>query len=420
VADGEVELALGTDTAGSGRVPAALCGIVGLKPTRGWLSTRGVVPACRSLDCVSVFAPDVRSAAVAIAAAAGFDTDDPWSRRPPTDRRRRPVERIGVPDTETLRAHCHPLVVEAFRALDLWDFEVVEIDLQAYLRAGELLYGGALVAERYDAVGAFVDANPEAVDPTVRGIISAAGSIPAHELARDLDALAGLRRRADQAWATVDAILLPTVPDHPTRAAVAADPLGTNAALGRFTSGTNLVDWCAAAVPAGARADGLPFGVSLLGPAWSDRQVWAAAACVVGMPAPPPDDPYDERIELVVCGAHLEGQPLHHQLSDRRARLVARTWTAPRYRMHALATSPPKPGLVRVAPGHGASLEVEVWSLDPTAFGAFVSEVPAPLTIGSVELADGTWAKGFLCEPLALAGTTDITHCGGWRAWLGR
>jgi allophanate hydrolase len=416
VATHEVDVALGTDTAGSGRVPAALCGIVGLKPTRGWLSTRGVVPACRSLDCVTAFARDVALAAEVISAAAGVDGADPWSRRAPPDHGATPVRRLGVPSRSALGALCHPQVVAAFEALDRRDFAVVEVDLSAYLAAGRLLYDGAFVAERYAAVGAFVDAHPDEVDPIVGGIIGAAASIRAHALAHDVDVLAELRREADQVWGVVDAVVVPTVPDHPTVKAVAADPLGTNTALGRFTTGTNLLDWCAAAVPVGQRPDGLPFGVSVLGPAWSDRALWVAAARLAGHPAPP--EPPREEIPLVVCGAHLEGQPLHHQLADRSARLLARTATAPHYRMHVLATTPPKPGLVRVAPGQGTSLAVEVWALDAPSFGSFVAEVPAPLTIGAVELADGTWAKGFLCEPHALPGTTDITHCGGWRAWL--
>lgn len=418
VATGEVDLALGTDTAGSGRVPAALCGVVGLKPTRGWLSTRGVVPACRSLDCVSVFAADVALAARALEVAAGYDDADPWSREEPADAGGRTVRRLGVPPAAVLDACCHPLVAQAFRDLDLGDHDVVEVDLDPYLEAGTLLYDGAFVAERYAAVGAFVEAHPDDVDPVVGAIIRAASAVPAHALAADLERLATLRRQTEVIWEQVDVVVLPTAPLHPTLAEVAADPTGTNAALGRFTNGTNLLDWCAAAVPVGTRADGLPFGISVLGPAWTDRAVWAAAAALAHLPAP--DVAPDVEIHLVVCGAHLEGQPLHHQLEQRRARLVARTATAPRYRMHELATDPPKPGLLRVPHGQGASIEVEVWALDATSFGTFVAAVPPPLTIGTVELADGSWAKGFLCEGHALAGTTDITHRGGWRAWLAR
>jgi allophanate hydrolase len=264
VATGEADLAIGTDTAGSGRVPAAFCGIVGLKPTPGWVPTDGVVPACRSFDCVTTFARDVATA------AAGVETmADPRPSVP-----ERSVRRIGVPTAAVLEKWCDPAVVDAFAGLRL---DAVEIDLQPYLDAGDLLYGGAFVAERYAAVGAFVDAHPDDVDPVVGPIISAAGTIPAHALAADQACLADLRRLADAVWTDVDAIVVPTAPFHPTVVEVAADPVGVNAALGRFTNGCNLLGWCAAAVPAGHRRDGLPFGVTMLGPAWSDRAVWAAA-----------------------------------------------------------------------------------------------------------------------------------------------
>jgi allophanate hydrolase len=408
VATGEADIALGTDTAGSGRVPAALCGIVGLKPTVGWLPVAGVVPACRSFDCVSVFARDVATAARAVEAAG-----DP---RPAAAVR--PVRRIGVPAPSVLAA-ADDEGRAAWAALDLagLGYEVVEVDLDAYLAAGRLLYDGALVAERHAAVGAFVDAHPDDVDPVVGRIISAAGRLPASAYVRDVERLAELAAAAARVWDEVDAVVLPTVPHHPTVAEVAADPIGANAALGRFTNGCNLVGWCAAAVPAGTTPGGLPFGVSVLGPAWSDRAVWAVGAAIAGQPAPPLPDGPDDAIRLAVCGAHLEGQPLNHQLTARGARLVARTATAPTYRMVALPTDPPKPGLVRVAAG-GAAIEVEVWALDPAGFGSFVAEVPAPLAIGTVDLADGTSVPGFTCEGVAVEGAPDITGHGGWRAWL--
>lgn len=451
VAAGEADIALGTDTAGSGRVPAAFCGVVGLKPTRGWLSTRGVVPACRSFDCVSVFARDVSTAAAAVEAAAGPDPDDPWSR--PLPPRGRPVRRVGVPPRRLLEEVCEPAVVAAFAALDLGALgaEVREVDLGAYLAAGELLYGGALVAERHAAVGAFVAAHPTDVDPVVGAIVTAAGGLSASALAADQACLAVLRRRAAAVWGAVDAVIVPTAPSHPTIEQVAADPVGVNATLGRFTTGCNLVDWCAAAVPAGSRADGLPFGVTVLGPAGADREIWAAAAAVAGQVpprpetaapaggarpagpgssastpseegrparAPMPGRPAGDEVHIAVCGAHLEGQPLNHLLTDRGARLVRRTATAAAYRMVALPTDPPKPGLVRVAGGGGA-IDVEVWALDRSGFGTVVDEVPAPLAIGTVELADGSTVNGFLCESHAAEGAEDITAHGGWRRWLG-
>jgi allophanate hydrolase len=290
VATGEAAIALGTDTAGSGRIPAAFCDVVGLKPTPGWLSTRGVVPACPSFDCVSVFARDVATASRAIEIAAGFDADDPWSRRAPIPLRAPAVRRLGVPALAVVQQWCDPAVTDAFvRLVDrLPDIgiELVEVDLDPYLDAGNLLYGGALVAERHAAVGPFVMAHRDVVDPTVGQIIAAAGHIAAGALARDLARLEDLRRRANAVWGAVGAVIVPTAPSHPTTAEVAAEPLTVNAALGRFTNGCNLVGWCAAAVPAGERADGLPFGISVLGPAWSDRSIWATAAAVSGQPAP--------------------------------------------------------------------------------------------------------------------------------------
>lgn len=424
VALGEVDAALGTDTAGSGRVPAAFCGVVGLKPTRGWLPTTGVVPACRSFDCVSVFARDVATAARVVEAAAGPDAGDPLSRPAPgVGSTAGPVRRIGVPSAALLDATCEREVVAAFASVDLavTGAEVVEVDLGAYLAAGDLLYGGALVAERHAAVGAFVDAHPDDVDPVVGAIVTAAGAVTASALAADQHRLRVLAAEAAATWDRVDAIVVPTAPRHPTLAEVAADPVGVNAALGRFTNGCNLVDWCAAAVPTAPRGDGLPFGVTVLGPAWHDREIWAVAAAIAGQDLPA-DASSDEAgaapILLAVGGAHLSGEPLNHQLVDRGGRLVATTTTAPTYRMVALPTDPPKPGIVRA--DAGAALEVEVWALDAAGFGSFVDAVPAPMVIGTVELADGTTVNGFLCEPHALVGAPDITGHGGWRAWRTR
>ncbi|MEV4456478.1 allophanate hydrolase [Microbispora sp. NPDC049633] len=410
VALGLADLALGTDTAGSGRVPAAFNGIVGLKPTRGVVPTGGVVPACRSLDCVSVFARTIAEAQRALALMAGP------SARPASRPARRPARRPGpwrvaVPATADLGALA-PGWAEAFEAaaggLASAGVEIRPIDPAPFLEAAALLYQGAFVAERYTAVGAFVDAlmdkgGPD-LDPTVASIITAARDLPAHRLFADRERLAELRERAMSLLGDSDALLLPVTPRHPTLAQVAADPVGVNSDLGRFTNFVNLFDMCALAVPAG-QVDGLPYGVMLAGRAHADDDLASVARLL--RPA----------ARLAVVGAHLSGQPLNHELTARGGRLLVTTGTAARYRLHALATDPPKPGLVRVAEG-GAAVECEVWELPSEGLGDLLSALPRPMTLGRVELADGTNVPGFLCAPEGLRGAADITAYGGWRAYL--
>lgn len=399
VALGLVDLALGTDTAGSGRVPAAFHGIVGLKPTRGLVPTEGVVPACASLDCVSVFArtlPEARRAFRQLAApVAPPRRPGPW--------------RVAVAPTSALGPMDDgwPEAYEAAAArLAAAGARLTEVDLTPFTQAAALLYEGAFVAERYTAVGAFVERGGPDLDPTVARIIRAARDIPAYRLFADLERLAVLRRAAEEQLGDADVLLLPTTPGHPTLAEIAADPVGANTRLGRFTNFANLLDLCAVAVPGGEVA-GRPFGVTLLGPAGTDERVADVAALL----EPP--------LRLAVVGAHLSGQPLNPQLLALGARLVRTTATAPAYRLHALDTDPPKPGLARVAEG-GAAIEAEVWELPAAALGALAAALPRPMALGRVTLGDGTETTGFLCEPAALAGAADITAYGGWRAYLRR
>jgi allophanate hydrolase len=405
VALGIADLALGTDTAGSGRVPAAFNGIVGIKPTRGLVPTEGVVPACASLDCVTVFARTLPEAEYATALLAA-----PTGREAPGLPPRRPGPwRIAVPSAEQLGdldegwAQAYETAADRLAAAGA---ELLPVDPQPFTETAAMLYDGAFVAERYTAVGAFIDehrSDPD-LDPTVAGIITRARDIPAHRLFSDLARLDELRARAMTALGDADALLFPTTPGHPTLEDVAADPLGTNARLGRFTNSTNLLDLCAVAVPAG-EVGGLPFGVMLIGRSFTDERLARIAALL----EPP--------VRLAVVGAHLSGQPLNHELLRRSARLVATTATAPAYRLHALRTTPPKPGLVRACNG-GAAIETEVWELPAAGLGSLLAELPRPMALGSVELADGGFATGFLCEPQALQDAPDITAHGGWRAYL--
>ncbi|WP_329548658.1 allophanate hydrolase [Streptomyces sp. NBC_01356] len=409
VALGIVDLALGTDTAGSGRVPAAFNGIVGLKPTRGLVPTTGVVPACASLDCVTVFArtlPEAEQALAYMASPSGRDlpalpqrTPGPW--------------RIAVAAPEQLGeldkgwAAAYEAAVAQLTAAGA---ELRTLDLTPFTEAAAMLYEGAFVAERYTAVGSFVDKliteGGEGLDPTVAGIITRARDIPAHQLYADQDRLTDLRTRALAQLGDADALLLPTAPGHPTLAEVAADPLGANARLGRFTNSTNLFDLAAVAVPAGM-VDGLPFGVMLIGPAFTDERLARIASLL------------QPQLRIAVLGAHLSGQPLNPQLLSLGAELERTTTTAPVYRLHALSTTPPKPGLVHVGTEDpGAAIEAEVWRLPAEGLGRLLAELPRPMTLGRVELTDGSHVPGFLCEPSALEGAEDITTYGGWRAYL--
>lgn len=409
VALGIVDLALGTDTAGSGRVPAAFNGIVGLKPTRGLVPTAGVVPACASIDCVTVFARTLPEAEQALS----FLTSPPDRGLPPLPQRRPGPWRIAVPPRDQLGeldagwAEAYEAAVSRFRTAGC---EIRTLDLTPFTEAAAMLYEGAFVAERYTAVGAFVDKamadGVAGLDPTVTGIITRARAVPAHQLYDDQERLTTLRTRALTELADADALLLPTTPGHPTLSEVAADPLGANARLGRFTNSTNLFDLAAVAVPAG-EVNALPFGVMLIGPAFTDDRL-----ARIAQELNPP-------VQLAVMGAHLTGQPLNPQLLALGAHLDHTTTTAPLYRLHALPTTPPKPGLVHVGEG-GAEIETEIWRLPAEGLGRLLAALPRPMTLGSVELADGTRVPGFLCEPAALSDAEDITRYGAWRTYLNR
>jgi allophanate hydrolase len=432
VAHGMVSFALGTDTAGSGRVPAAFNNLVGWKPTRGLVSTRGVVPACRSLDCVSVFAASVPDAARVMAVLTAFDALDPFSRSAGASRSA--IKTVGVPSVLEFfgDATYERLFSEAVERVRTLGVRVVPVELEPFLAAARLLYGGPWVAERYAAVGEFIDAHPNDVHPVVREIVQGGRAVSAADAFRGTYRLAELKRAAERTFEEVDALLIPTAPTHPSIEATLADPIDVNSRVGRYTNFVNLLELSALAVPAGFTPERRPFGVTLVGPALADDELaelghalHRAAGATFGATGVTLADaplartlPHDE-VLLAVVGAHLQGQPLNHQLTSRGARLVRSLRSARDYRLYALAgTTPPKPGLVRTPGFAGTGIELEVWSLTRAAFGSFVAEVPPPMVIGTVELEDATRVKGFLCEPSALEGSAEITNFGGWRAYI--
>ena len=418
VAAGIVDFALGTDTAGSGRIPAAFGNIVGLKPTVGAVSASGMVPACRSIDTVSIFARTVDAALAVQRVIAGYDRADPYSRPPPATylrRAARPADaRIAIADIDTL---CEPDEARLYRRATTL-FTTGTVDLAPFLAVARLLYDGPWVAERSAALRDVVTARPEIMHPTTRAIVEAGLHRKTVDAFDAFHVLAQTRRQASALFAEYDALLLPTAPFCPTLAELAADPIGPNSRLGTFTNFVNLCDLAAIAVPAGFGANGLPVGVTVLGPAWSEGKLAAIADYIhrqftAGLPAALPPDPVAQAETALFCiGAHMSGLPLNAQITSLGGRFIRIAHTRPEYRLHALGN---RPGMARGAP-HIAVLG-EVWALPTTAIGALLAQVPPPLGFGTVMLEDGP-CLGFLAEAQALQDAPDISAYGGWRAWL--
>ncbi|RZI72364.1 MAG: allophanate hydrolase, partial [Variovorax sp.] len=401
VATGQVDFALGTDTAGSGRVPAGLNNIVGLKPTKGLVSTRGVLPAAQSVDCVSIFAPTVALAVQVLKVVQGFDAADPYARPLQLATTPLPAQfRFGVPSV--LEFFGDKLAAEAFEdaiaRLEALGGKKVPIDYAPLAEAAALLYDSALVAERYAAVRTFFDAYEADVIEPVRSILASGRNYSAADFVDAQTRLRELGRRVAPMWNDIDLLLVPTAPTHCTIDAMRADPVVRNRELGAYTNFVNLLDYAALSVPSSLRSDGLPFGITLIGPCGSDLQLAElgqryhhATGLTLGatgrpMPAPATLLPATaDTVQVAVVGAHLSGMPLNAQLRERGARLIAETKTAPAYRLYALpGTVPPKPGMVRVAHGTGAAIVVEVWEMPLAHYGSFVALIPAPLGIGTL------------------------------------
>ncbi|NTF09065.1 allophanate hydrolase [Agrobacterium rubi] len=438
-AHGIVSFALGTDTAGSGRVPAGLNNIVGLKPSVGAISSTGVVPACRTLDCVSIFALTVDDAWKVFSVAAHYDESDAYSKALPANGygSAPPVLKIGVPARQDLQFFGDEAMAssysDALKTLEGLGHQLIELPFGDFYDVANLLYEGAWVAERYAAVQKFLDTKEDSFHPVTRHIYKGAKSLTAAEAFNGLYALQALKKKLAPVIASVDLFCVLTAPRHYTLAELAAEPIRENSRLGTYTNFVNLLDMCGIAVPTGKREDGLPASVTLLAPSGKDgltatlaralHQASGLSLGATGWPQPtaapePVVEATRDLIDLVVVGAHLSGMPLNPQLKDLNAIFSRKAKTQDCYRLYALSgTTPPKPGMLRVDGGSGGEIDIEVWKLTPSAFGLFISAIPAPLGIGTIKLSDGTSAKGFLVEPVALKGALDITDYGGWRAY---
>ncbi len=438
VARGIVALALGTDTAGSGRVPAALNNIVGLKPTFGVLSNSGVVPACRTLDCVSIFALNVEDAWACLAATAGYDAADSFSRQMPAPafQPRPPSFRVGVPEKSERIFFGDRAAEAAFEkslaALRALGATIVAKPFADFHAVAALLYEGAWVAERYAAIRPFIESHPEALHPVTLKIIGDAARLSASEAFQGIYELKALARRIEPIWSDIDLLCVPSIPAPCTLADVEADPIGANSRLGTYTNFVNLLDLAALTVPAGARMDGRPHSVTFIGRAGADgllagiaKDFHAATTKSLGATgwplrsSPAPAAGAGDGLALAVVGAHLSGMPLNRELIALGGKFCRAVRTAPDYRLYALVDAVPgKPGLLRCRAGEGHAIEAEIWELPPEGFGRFVAAVPAPLSIGTLKLEDGSSVMGFLAEAEAVRAAPDISRFGGWRAYL--
>ena len=438
---GLCSFSLGTDTAGSGRVPACFNNLVGLKPSRGLLSNTGLVPACRSLDCISIFAFNSDDANTALAAAEGFDPRDAYSRENPySNKARHYGQRTGpltigiIPPTQLQFFNDEDYqnaYYATLKTLSDSGITLVEIDYAPFAEAARLLYEGPWVAERYLATQPIIDEQPEVIFPVVRDIIAPGNKPLATDVFKAQYRLNGLKRACQAQIASVDCLLTPTAGRHFTIEEMLAEPIKRNSELGYYTNYMNLADLASIAVPTQLTPKGMPFGITLVSHAFSDRALLAIANrfqqifplnkgtlpyAAIPEAINPTANP--STVDVVVCGAHLEGLPLNWQLTERGATLKTRTQTAPNYRLYALAGGPPfRPALV-FDKTQGAAIEVEVWTLPLSEFGSFVANIPAPLGIGKVTLADGSCVSGFICEGYGVIDAVEITHLGGWRGYL--
>lgn len=444
VALGLVSFSLGTDTAGSGRVPAAFNNLIGLKPTKGCFSTSGVVPACRSLDCVSVFTLNPDDAETVFDVLDKYDADDSYARKTEScfvKETNHGKIKIGLPLPGQL------LFFDDKEYKNLFDtfvnsipsdkYDVVRIDFSSFIEAATLLYQGPWVAERYAAIEGFIENNIDALFPVTKEIISPAKNINAVDAFKSFYQLQEYKRQADNVLEHVDIILTPTTGTHYRIDEVNNDPVQTNSNLGYYTNFMNLLDFSALAIPAGFKQDGLPFGVTLFADSFKDKFLLKQAKVLMNnkmhksgatefgwavnkaeQKTGISDVKQGTTIDIAVCGAHLSGMPLNHQLIERDAILIKACKTAGSYRLYALAGGPPyRPGLIKVNED-GVAIDVEVWRMPLQNFGSFMLGIPHPLGIGKAELDDGSEVNSFICEAFAINDAEDITRFGNWRNYI--
>ncbi|MDO8693181.1 MAG: allophanate hydrolase, partial [Sheuella sp.] len=430
VARGLVSFSLGTDTAGSGRIPAGFNNIVGMKPTPGLVSIEGVLPACKTLDCVSVFAGTSADAAIVLSVMQSSPAERASE---PQFHPSHPAEsyfpaklRIGIPLVPEFLGNLEykNAFIQAISSARSMGGIIRQIDFSALNRVASLLYSGPWVAERYVTIEHLLNTRPETLDPSVSKVVSMAEQFSAADAFKALYELKEHALRAQEIWSECDVLLVPTAPTHPTLKEVAADPILRNSELGLYTNFVNLLEMSAIAVPAGLTDSGMPFGVTFIAPGGYDHALLSLGERWQSIHKLAPGAPqthtssHAHYLRIAVVGAHLQGMPLHQQLVDRQCRLIERTKTSSSYRLYALAnTSPPKPGLVR-SMENGHQIELEIYEMPSEHVGSFLELIAAPLGLGSVELADGTWVKGFICEPWAIAQAQDISQLGGWRAYI--
>jgi len=431
VARGFVPFSLGTDTAGSGRVPAGFNNIVGLKPTKGRFSNFGLFPACKSIDCISIFALTVEDAEYVANLLEKYDARDGYSRKNPKTAPARFSSKLNFAIPQVLNfwgdQQSEHAFKQAIQLLTSFQAHITEIDFSAFEKLAAQLYQGPWVAERTAAVDDLIHQNQKDFDPTVLEIIKQGYQFTAIDAYNAEYLKQNLARTIQETLANFDALIVPTSPTIYTIEEVKLEPIKLNSQFGTYTNFTNLADLSALALPAGFRADGLPFGITLIAPAWHDAalahfgKIWQnhlnLSLGATGRNLKPHQSilaPSNHYIRLAVVGAHLTGMPLNFQLLTRDAVHIETTRTAHKYSLYELqGVIPPKPGLVRNE-SDGQAIVVELWDIPTARFGEFVAEIPAPLGIGNIELKDGRWVKGFICESYALTNAKNISHFGGW------